>query len=286
MRKFVFVLIAVLCSVAALGAANRFVNTDILQFKQLSGTPATPAAGYNRNYFKSDGFPYFLTTANVETRIGDMIGAASSTDTAVPTFSGTGGKTLQNNTGVTISSNNLTVSGSGQFSDPLILAHEATPASPSAGFVKLYFKNDNALYRIGATGGESSVGGGSGAPVFAIVNGNGGGQSANVALKFPNEVADANGMYAAGTGQFTIPSGKTVCLVRWYKTGDGTGRILSVYLDNVKYLDGSDNSSIGSGVQTGSVTVDVTGSGTEVIDIRSSGTTTDNANDNASVMCW
>ena len=47
---------------------------------------------------------------------GDVTGPASSTNLAIPTFSGTGGKTLLNNSGVTISAGVITATG---FSGPL-----------------------------------------------------------------------------------------------------------------------------------------------------------------------
>lgn len=45
------------------------------------------------------------------TSTGDVVGPASSTDTAVPTFSGTTGKIIQNNSGVTISGGVVTGTG-------------------------------------------------------------------------------------------------------------------------------------------------------------------------------
>lgn len=45
------------------------------------------------------------------TSTGDVVGPGSSTDNAVPTFDGTTGKLLQNNSGVTISSGVITASG-------------------------------------------------------------------------------------------------------------------------------------------------------------------------------
>ena len=47
---------------------------------------------------------------------GDVIGPASSTNLAIPTFSGTGGKTLLDNSGVTITAGVITATG---FSGPL-----------------------------------------------------------------------------------------------------------------------------------------------------------------------
>lgn len=122
------------------------------------------------------------------------------------------------------------------------------------------------------------------APVYAVVSGNGGGQSSGVALKFPNENSDPSNIYSAATGQFTVPARMNVCNLRWYKTGDGTSRVISVYKNNTVYLAGSDNSAIGSGVQTGSMVIPVVAGDT--LDLRASNSTTDNAADNAGIICW
>lgn len=47
----------------------------------------------------------------------------------------------------------------GEFTDPLTLNHETTPANPASGKNKLYFKNDNLLYILDSTGTETSLGG-------------------------------------------------------------------------------------------------------------------------------
>ena len=63
-------------------------------------------------YTKDSGGNVVLLASNG----GDVTGPASSTNLAIPTFSGTGGKTLLNNSGVTISAGVITATG---FSGPL-----------------------------------------------------------------------------------------------------------------------------------------------------------------------
>ena len=63
-------------------------------------------------YTKDSGGNVVLLASNG----GDVTGPASSTNLAIPTFSGTGGKTLLNNSGVTITAGVITATG---FSGPL-----------------------------------------------------------------------------------------------------------------------------------------------------------------------
>ena len=63
-------------------------------------------------YTKDGGGNVVLLASNG----GDVTGPASSTNLAIPTFSGTGGKTLLNNSGVTITAGVITATG---FSGPL-----------------------------------------------------------------------------------------------------------------------------------------------------------------------
>lgn len=63
-------------------------------------------------YTKDGGGNVVLLASNG----GDVTGPASSTNLAIPTFSGTGGKTLLNNSGVTISAGVITATG---FAGPL-----------------------------------------------------------------------------------------------------------------------------------------------------------------------
>lgn len=121
------------------------------------------------------------------------------------------------------------------------------------------------------------------AVVYATVTGNPGATSANTTLNFPTEKSDPNNIYSAGT--WTVPSGGyTVCLVRWYLTGDATNRIVSVYKDGSKYDDGSNNDTNGPGWQNGPMLVHVT-TGSQLT-IRADNSITGNAADNAGASCW
>lgn len=58
-------------------------------------TLITPPSGSRKLYPKTDGW-YDLNSAGTESKFGNVVGPASSTDTAIARFNGTGGKTIQN----------------------------------------------------------------------------------------------------------------------------------------------------------------------------------------------
>lgn len=142
----------------------------------------------------------------------------------------------------------------------------------------------NVLTSNGTTWQSTAPAAGAGAPVFAIVNGNAGATVGNNQIIFPSEISDPSNIYSTATGQVTVPSGKTFCSVRWYTTGDGTNRVISAYKNGSKVTDGSNNDTIGSGVQNGTAFIDVTAG--DIIDIRPSNTMTGSANANAGFSCW
>lgn len=123
-----------------------------------------------------------------------------------------------------------------------------------------------------------------GAPSFAIVSGNAGATTSGNPIIFPTEISDPGNGYSTGTGRYTVPTGKTFCIVRWYTTGDGTNRVLSAYKNTSKVTDGSNNDTTGSGVQNGSAFINVTSG--DLLDIRPNNTMTGNANANAGFSCW
>lgn len=105
----------------------------------------------------TDGKLYFKNASNVVTLLasaagasGDVVGPASATDNAIPTYDGTTGKLIKNNSGVTISSNIITASG---FSGPLNGSVGAT--SPSTGvFTQIDITAQGDLRLQDTTGGE------------------------------------------------------------------------------------------------------------------------------------
>jgi len=78
--------------------------------------------------FYKDNAGAVQTIATKAGASGDVVGPASATTNAVPTFNGTTGKLIQNNSGVTISSGVVTATG---FSGPLNGAVGAT--TPTTG---------------------------------------------------------------------------------------------------------------------------------------------------------
>lgn len=55
-----------------------------------------------------------------------------------------------------------TFTGVNTFDEEVIHKHNATPANPSSGYNKLYFKNDDKLYKLDSAGNELEVGSGTG----------------------------------------------------------------------------------------------------------------------------
>jgi hypothetical protein len=74
-------------------------------------TLTLPADDGTANQFLQTNGSGVLTWATVTAGTGDVTGPASSTANAIPTFSDTTGKALQNNSGVTISSGTITATG-------------------------------------------------------------------------------------------------------------------------------------------------------------------------------
>ena len=82
--------------------------------------------------------------------LGDVVGPASSTSNAVPTFNGTTGKLIQNNSGVTIAAGVVTATG---FSGPLNGTVGAT--TPTTGvFTQVDITGQGDLRLQDTTGGE------------------------------------------------------------------------------------------------------------------------------------
>jgi hypothetical protein len=71
------------------------VSTGQLDYQDRTAAPSNPPSGYFKLYMRGGTF-YKLNSAGSETPIaGDMVGPASSTSGNLPSFDGTGGKTLQ-----------------------------------------------------------------------------------------------------------------------------------------------------------------------------------------------
>jgi hypothetical protein len=92
------------------------INIDGVGVKSITknGTTALVAGNIVANsvvLIEYDGTRFQLLNV-VTTATGDVVGPASSTANAIPTFSGTTGKLLQDNTKVKIVSNNITMDGS------------------------------------------------------------------------------------------------------------------------------------------------------------------------------
>lgn len=138
---------------------------DSLTFAQIS-TPATPASGFDRLYFKSDDNLYKKTSAGVESAVGVTY--------TIGTYDGNG--TVAN--GLSINGSNQifaqsadathpgmvntatqTFGGIKIFTNPQVngaiqFNQQATPANPPSGFNKIYFKSDDFVYILNSGGTE------------------------------------------------------------------------------------------------------------------------------------
>jgi len=91
-------------------------GTNYVQLQPPASLAATytltlPADDGTTNQFLQTNGSGVLTWATVTAGTGDVTGPASSTTNAIPTFSDTTGKVLQNNSGVTISTGTITATG-------------------------------------------------------------------------------------------------------------------------------------------------------------------------------
>lgn len=119
---------------------------------------------------------------------GDVVGPASATNTAVPTFDGTTGKLIQNNSGVTIATNIVTATG---FAGALNGTVGAT--TPAAG----------AFTTLSATGITTVAAGSAALPAIVSTTG-----TADTGLWFP--AADTIAASTAGTERLRIDSSGNV----------------------------------------------------------------------------
>jgi predicted heme/steroid binding protein len=166
-------------------------NTTVLQSPAVTGaitlqeiaTPTTPSSGNGKIYFKSDGKLYQLDDAGVEKTLVDT----------------TTTQTLSNKT-----MDNTTILQSPSATGALTLQEIATPATPSTGNGKIYFKSDGRLYQLDDAGTESIIA--ASAYVGLIVNTSSTTISSALAdIKFTNVVEDTHSAYNTSTGEWTCP---------------------------------------------------------------------------------
>ena len=104
-------------------------------------------------YTKDGGGNVVLLASNG----GDVTGPASSTNLAIPTFSGTGGKTLLNNSGVTITAGVITATG---FSGPLtgnVTGNVSGSSGSCTGNASTVTTNANLTGPITSVGNATSI---------------------------------------------------------------------------------------------------------------------------------
>lgn len=134
-HKYAWAGLILVLSAIALGAGNRYIREEFIQMLQKT-LPASPPSGSNIIYFKSDDELHTLDSAGNER---DVV-----TEDGTQTLS------------------NKTVSDAFKLEDVLLFDQISTPANPSSGDNKLYFKNDDLLYKLDSAGNEVPVGSGTG----------------------------------------------------------------------------------------------------------------------------
>lgn len=177
-------LLPLLLALAGLPAHARNTPTDTVQYSRQSGAPSSPVAGTVMGYvLDSDGKFYIKNssgTAKACTYSGDLVNAD---------FTGSAGITNANLASMANKTFKCrTSSGTGAPEDctaaqaqailgeePMVLQHESTPSNPSAGYVKVYAKSDNKVYKLDSSGNETEMGsggGGSGGVNFIALDSN------------------------------------------------------------------------------------------------------------------
>jgi len=244
-----------------------------------AGLPPTTTKGAGESSFKTTfnfSFPSVPLSRSGTTIVFPLVPVAGG---------GTGASTLTNH-GVLLGQGTSAVAATAAGSSGQILRSggaSADPAYSTATYPSTAGTSGNVLTSDG-TNFVSSAPAAGGVPVFAIYHNNSGSSGSGVIAKFTVDDTDANSIYSTSTGQVTVPSGKTFCIMRWYMTGDATNKVISCYKNGSKFQDASNNDTSGSGVQNGTCYVNVTTNDT--LDIRANGALAGNANDNGSTACW
>jgi len=125
-----------------------------------------------------------------------------------------------------------------------------TPSSPSSGYNKLYFKNDDELYKLNSSGEESLIGGGGGNPSVTTKTGN------------YTATTDDDTIRCNGTLTITLPTaigndGKTFDI-----KNIGTGTV-TIDGDGSQTIDGE--LSVSNSIQYDTITVRSNGSNWDII---------------------
>jgi hypothetical protein len=117
------------------------LDAEFVEVQEIA-TPAAPGANKVRVYAKSDGKLYKMADDSIEEQVGSPQSLA---DTLLEGNSaGASDIDLNDNALLKV-----------EFMDG---KHITTPANPAAGYVRLYFKSDDKLYKITSAGVESEVG--------------------------------------------------------------------------------------------------------------------------------
>ena len=121
-------------------------------------TPANPAAGDYRTYFKSDGILYKLDSAGNETKVGsDITLPVSSTDNAIVRWSGAGGNSIKNSTVTIDDSGNMVVTGDLAVNGGDITSSTTTFNLLDSTVTTLNFGRGATNLTIGATSGTTTI---------------------------------------------------------------------------------------------------------------------------------
>ena len=258
--KKLLLLLSLLTPITSLGASGGGkVDASYIEAVRQGSAPGSPASGKARAYIlDSDGKWYVKNsagTAKACTYSGDLVNAD---------FTGSAGITNANLATMAQSTFKCrTTASTGVPEDctaaqaqaitgsvPLLMAHQSTPSSPSAGSAYLYFKNDNNLYIKDPGGTETQVQSGAGGVTgFATIDG---GDTDGTYGSFHCEIFTTTGnrtltVSAAGPVMFALVGGGGSGSFG----GGGGGGVIDHYWEDVWVDPGSYTVAVGAGATAG-----------------------------------
>lgn len=126
-----------------------------------------------------------------------------------------------------------------------------------------------------------------GAPAFVTLSGNPGSTSSGSVIIMPTEISDPSGINNVATGVVSPPSGKTICHISAYFTGDPNNMHIIPYVNGSSTSRRcSDTDTNGPGWSPVNCWVPVVG-GTDTLTVRPSGATmSGSANNRMEIVCF
>ncbi len=190
-------------------------------FSTFNGKEPAIAPGASTQYFRGDKTFQTLNTAavpesgnlyytDVRARAALSATAPVAYDNSTGVISMPAGSSTQNGY---VSTSAQSVAGEKTHENAIGLKElSSTPSNPSAGYQKIYAKNDGKVYRLQSSGTETELGAGGGGGGVTRISaqfqlGADNNPGAGNPFTFSVENWDTNSAYNTGTGLFTVPEG-------------------------------------------------------------------------------